>query len=212
MANVQSFENNPYQENTYIVYDETGECAIIDPGMYTAAEQNVVVNFIRYNNLKPVLLLNTHCHIDHVLGNKFVFDQYGLKPQFHIDELPVLEAVVAYAPMMGMRYEVSPLPDEYLAETGSVRFGNSELTLIFAPGHSPAHLCFYDKKDNILIGGDVLFRNSIGRTDLPGGNYALLIKNIREKLFTLPDDCIVYPGHGPETTIGFEKQTNPFLT
>jgi len=212
MANVQSFVNNPYQENTYIVYDETGECAIIDPGMYTAAEQNAVVNFIRDNHLKPVLLLNTHCHIDHVLGNKFVFDQYGLKPRFNIGESEVLEAVIAYAPMMGIRYEVSPLPDEYLTETGTIRFGNTELTLIFAPGHSPAHLCFYDKKANILIGGDVLFRNSIGRTDLPGGNFTLLVDNIEQKLFTLPDDCTVYPGHGPETTIGFEKQTNPFLT
>ncbi len=212
MATVQFFENNPYQENTYILYDETGECAIIDPGMYTASEQNAVVNFIRDKQLKPVLLLNTHCHIDHVLGNKFIFDQYGLKPRFHAGELPVLEAVVAYAPMMGIRYEVSPLPDEYLPETGTISFGNTGISLIFAPGHSPAHLCFYDKGSDIVIGGDVLFRNSIGRTDLPGGNHNQLIKNIEEKLFTLPDDCIVYPGHGPKTTIGFEKQTNPFLT
>lgn len=211
MATVQSFVNNPYQENTYLLFDETGECAIIDPGMYTAAEQNAVVAFIRDNNLKPTLLLNTHCHIDHVLGNKFVFDQYGLKPQFHEGESEVLGAVIAYAPSMGIRYEPSPLPDTYLPETGTVKFGDTELQLIFAPGHSPAHLCFYDKAANILIGGDVLFRNSIGRTDLPGGNYSTLIKNIEEKLFLLPDDCTVYPGHGPDTTIGYEKQTNPYL-
>ena len=211
MANVQSFVNNPYQENTYLLFDETGECAIIDPGVYTAAEQNAVVAFIKDNNLKPALLLNTHCHIDHVLGDKFVFDQYGLKPQFHEGESEVLAAVVAYAPSMGFRYDPSPLPDTYLPETGTVKFGNAELELIFAPGHSPAHLCFYDKAANILIGGDVLFRNSIGRTDLPGGNYSTLIKNIEEKLFLLPDDCTVYPGHGPETTIGYEKQTNPYL-
>ncbi len=211
MAKVQSFVNNPYQENTYILYDESGECAIIDPGMETASEQNAVVNFIRSNNLKPVLLLNTHCHIDHVLGNKFIFDQYGLKPQFHEGELPLLEAVAAYAPSMGIRYELSPLPDEYLPETGSIKFGRTELHLIFAPGHSPAHLCFYDKDANLLIGGDVLFRNSIGRTDLPGGSFTQLIDNIEQKLFLLPDDCTVYPGHGPETTIGYEKVTNPFL-
>ncbi|MEB0263775.1 MULTISPECIES: MBL fold metallo-hydrolase [unclassified Mucilaginibacter] len=211
MATVQSFVNNPYQENTYLLFDETGECAIIDPGMYTAAEQNTVTNFIKDNNLKPVLLLNTHCHIDHVLGNKFVFDQYGLKPQFHKGESDTLAAVVAYAPSMGLRYEPSPLPDTYLLETGTVKFGNTELELIFAPGHSPAHLCFYDKGANILIGGDVLFRNSIGRTDLPGGDFSTLVKNIEEKLFSLPDDCTVYPGHGPETTIGYEKQTNPYL-
>ncbi|HEY8783122.1 MAG TPA: MBL fold metallo-hydrolase [Mucilaginibacter sp.] len=211
MANIQSFTNNPYQENTYVLYDESGECAIIDPGMETAAEQNKVVNFIRDNHLKPVLLLNTHCHIDHVLGNKFIFDQYRLKPKFHKGELQLLEAVVAYAPSMGIRYEVSPLPDEYLPETGNVHFGNTELSLIFAPGHSPAHLCFYDKNGNILIAGDVLFRNSIGRTDLPGGSFTQLINNIKQKVLTLPDDCKVYPGHGPETTIGFEKQTNPFI-
>lgn len=205
------FENNPYQENTYILYDETGECAIIDPGMYTGEEQNAVVNFIKANNLKPILLLNTHCHIDHVLGNKFVFDQYGLKPQFHIGEQEIMDAVVAYAPAMGFRYDPSPLPEVYLPETGTVSFGNTTLELIFAPGHSPAHLCFYNRADNILVGGDVLFRHSIGRSDLPGGNLALLLKNIEEKLFTLPGDCTVYPGHGPETTIGYEKETNPFF-
>ncbi len=211
MASLKSFQNNPYQENTYILYDETGECAIIDPGMETAAEQNAVVNFIKTNNLKPVLLLNTHCHIDHVLGNKFTFDQYGLKPRLHRGELPVLEAVSAYAPSMGIRYELSPVPDVYLEETGTIHFGNTELGLVFAPGHSPAHLCFYDSKDNLLIGGDVLFRGSIGRTDLPGGNFKQLMENITTKLFALPDDCKVYPGHGPATSIGYEKQTNPFL-
>jgi hydroxyacylglutathione hydrolase len=211
MSTVKCFENNPYQENTYILYDESGECAIIDPGMYTAAEQNAVVNFIKANNLTPVLLLNTHCHIDHVLGNKFIFDQYGLKPQFNKGELEVLEAVVAYAPVMGFRYDVSPSPDVFLPVTGSITFGKTTLQLIFAPGHSPAHLCFYNEPAQLLIGGDVLFKGSIGRADLPGGNYNQLIKNIEDKLFTLPDTCTVYPGHGPETTIGFEKQHNPFF-
>ncbi len=208
---IQAFVNNPYQENTYILFDDSGECAIIDPGMYNAVEQNRVVDFIKEKQLKPVMLLNTHCHIDHVLGNKFVFDQYGLKPQFHQGEFSVLTAVPSYAPQMGMRYEPSPLPDYYLPETGMITFGNTELQLIFAPGHSPAHLCFYNNSDNILIGGDVLFKGSIGRTDLPGGDYDLLIHNINTKLFTLPDDCIVYPGHGSETTIGSEKRYNPFF-
>lgn len=212
MLQVKAFENNPYQENTYLVYDEDGQCAIIDPGMYTASEQNVVTNFIKQNNLTPVILLNTHCHIDHVLGNKFIFDQYGLKPQFHKGELEVLASIPGYAPQMGFRYEVSPIPDTYLPETGKVAIGSSEFELIFAPGHSPAHLCFYAPKENFLIGGDVLFRGSIGRSDLPGGNFKQLISNIETKLFALPDDCIVYPGHGPETTIGYEKQYNPFLT
>ena len=212
MLQLQAFTNNPYQENTYIVYDSTGDCAIIDPGMYTASEQNAVTGFIKANKLKPVLLLNTHCHIDHVLGNLFVFEQYGLKPQFHKGELDVLTMIPSYAPQMGMRYEVSPLPDTFLPETGSIKVGSGTLELIFAPGHSPAHLCFYAPEENFLVGGDVLFSNSIGRTDLPGGNYQLLIDNIEQKLFALPDNCVVYPGHGPETTIGYEKLHNPFLT
>jgi hydroxyacylglutathione hydrolase len=211
MIQIKQFMCNPYQENSYLLYDETGECVIIDPGMQTAAEQNELVNWIRERKLTPVLLLNTHCHIDHVFGNKFVFDNWSLKPQFHKGELPVLQAVPGYAPQMGMHYELSPEPEVFLAETGIVSFGNSELELIFAPGHSPAHLCFYAKADKFLIGGDVLFYNSIGRTDLPGGNHQQLLKNIREKLFVLPDDIKVYPGHGQPTSIGFEKKHNPFL-
>jgi hydroxyacylglutathione hydrolase len=212
MIQVKSFTCNPYQENTYLLFDETLECVIIDPGMYTGEEQNAVLKFIAENKLKPVLLLNTHCHIDHVLGNKFVYDTYGLLPQFHKGEEILLNSVVSYAPSMGIRYDVSPLPEVYLAESGTIEFGNSTLEIIFAPGHSPAHLCFYSKEDRFLIGGDVLFYQSIGRTDLPGGNHGQLIRNIKEKLFTLPDDCTVHPGHGPSTTIGFEKKHNPFLT
>ena len=211
MISLKKFTFNPYQENTYVLYDETGSCVIIDPGMYDGPEQNQLVNFIKEKNLKPELLLNTHCHIDHVLGNKFVFDNWSLKPQFHQGELYVLQAVASYAPQMGMHYELSPEPDTFLPETGTITFGNSKLELIFAPGHSPAHLCFYAKEENFLIGGDVLFYRSIGRTDLPGGNHQQLIKSIKENVFLLPDDCEVFPGHGPSTTIGFEKMNNPFL-
>ncbi|MEO8794567.1 MAG: MBL fold metallo-hydrolase [Daejeonella sp.] len=211
MIQIKSFTCNPYQENTYLLYDESKECVIIDPGMYSGDEQNAVLKFIAENKLKPVLLLNTHCHIDHVLGNKFIYDTYGLLPQFHEGEKPLLAAVVSYAPQMGIRYEVSPLPEIYLEESGHIEFGNSRLDFIFAPGHSPAHLCFYSKADKFVIGGDVLFYQSIGRTDLPGGNHDQLLKSIRENLFTLPDEVKVYPGHGPATTIGFEKVNNPFL-
>lgn len=198
-------------ENTYVLFDETNECVIIDPGMYDAAEQNIMVSFIKEKGLKPVLLLNTHCHYDHVFGNRFVYDQWGLKPQFHKGELYVLQAIPGYVPQMGLNYELSPEPEVFLPETGSVKFGNSQLDLIFAPGHSPAHLCFYAPADNFLIGGDVLFYSSIGRTDLPGGNHLQLINSIKNNLFILPDDCRVYPGHGQSTTIGFEKKHNPFL-
>ncbi|MHA4893939.1 MBL fold metallo-hydrolase [Pedobacter sp. PWIIR3] len=212
MIKIKKFTFNPIGENTYVLYDETNQCVIIDPGMYDGEEQNELVNFIKLEKLTPVLLLNTHCHYDHVFGNKFVFDNWGLKPQFHKGELVVLQAIASYLPAMGLRYDLSPEPEVFLPETGYVSFGKSTLELVFAPGHSPAHLCFYAKDDNFLIGGDVLFYNSIGRTDLPGGNHAQLINSIKNNLFKLPDDCEVYPGHGPATTIGFEKLHNPFLT
>jgi hydroxyacylglutathione hydrolase len=212
MINIKQFTFNAYQENTYVLFDETGECVIIDPGMYDGAEQNELVQFIVGATLKPVLLLNTHCHIDHVFGNKFVFDQWGLKPQFHQGELVVLQSIPGYAPQMGMSYELSPEPEVYLPESGEVHFGNSSLKLIFAPGHSPAHLCFYAEGDNFMIGGDVLFYGSIGRTDLPGGNYQQLITSIKENLFILPPETKVFPGHGKLTTIGYEQKHNPFLT
>lgn len=211
MINIKSFANNPYQENTYILYDETQTCVIIDPGMYTGAEQNAVVNFVKAQNLKPTLLLNTHCHIDHVLGNKFIFDTYGLKPQLHKNELPLLEAIPSYAPQQGFEYELSPSPEVFLPETGTINFGNSELEIIFAPGHSPGHVCFYSKKDGFLIGGDVLFYGSIGRTDLPGGNHAQLINSIKNNLMGLPDEVVVYAGHGGPTQIGYERLHNPYL-
>lgn len=211
MITLKQFTFNPYQENTYVLYDETGECVIIDPGMYDGSEQNILAGWIKETKLKPVLLLNTHCHLDHVFGNKFVFDNWGLKPQFHKGELYILQAVPGYAPQMGLNYELSPEPEVFLEETGTVTFGNSELELIFAPGHSPAHLCFYAKADGFIVGGDVLFYSSIGRTDLPGGNHQQLLDNIREKLFILPENVEVYPGHGQSTTIGYEKLNNPFL-
>lgn len=211
MIKIKQFTFNPVRENTYILFDETNDCVIIDPGMYDSDEQNIFYRFIKDNNLNPVLLLNTHCHYDHVFGNKFVFDNWSLKPQFHKGELIVLQSIPGYVPQMGLNYELSPEPEVFLPESGSMSFGSSVLELIFAPGHSPAHLCFYSRADNFLIGGDVLFYNSIGRTDLPGGNHSQLINSIRQNLFILPDDCEVFPGHGPATTIGFEKQHNPFL-
>jgi glyoxylase-like metal-dependent hydrolase (beta-lactamase superfamily II) len=212
MIYVQQFTNNPYQENTYILHDDTLNCVIIDPGMYTGAEQNVVVNFIKQNKLVPQLLLNTHCHIDHVLGNKFIFDTYSLKPQLHKKELELLQAIPSYAQQQGFfDYQLSPLPEVLLEETGIITFGNSELEIIFAPGHSPGHVCFYSKTDAFLIGGDVLFRNSIGRSDLPGGNHTQLIESITSKLMVLPDHIVVYAGHGISTTIGYEKSNNLYL-
>ncbi len=211
MIRIKSFVCNPYQENTYLLYDDDGATVIIDPGMYGPQEERRIAEFIDAHGLKPELLLNTHCHIDHVLGNRFIHETYGLLPQFHEGELPLLVEVQNYAPQMGIRYDLSPIAETFLPSSGTVSFGQNELTLLFAPGHSPAHLCFYSSADGFLIGGDVLFRNSIGRTDLPGGNHRQLLESISSTLYTLPDDTVVYPGHGPETTIGHEKGTNPFI-
>ncbi len=211
MLHVHSFVFNAFQENTYIVYDEMGLCAIFDPGMSNPKEEDTLVSFIEQNSLKPIALYNTHCHIDHVLGNRFLYEKYGLIPQFHEGEVPVLVAVENMAPMYGFRYETSPIPETFLVEGQTVTVGTHSLRLLFVPGHSPAHLCFYAAQEGFVIGGDVLFRNSIGRTDLPGGNHEQLLDNIRQKMYTLPDETVVYPGHGPSTTIGFEKETNPFV-
>ncbi len=211
MIQVKSFVFNPYQENTYVLYDDSGACVIIDPGMYGPAEENLFASFMEEKGLNPGLLLNTHCHIDHVLGNRYIYEQYGLLPQFHEGEVPLLVEVQHYAPQMGIRYDVSPIPESFLPAQGTVQWGQHQLELIFAPGHSPAHLCFYHSGQHFLIGGDVLFRNSIGRTDLPGGNHQQLLQSIRDRVYTLPDETVVYPGHGPETTVGYEKQTNPFV-
>ena len=202
---------NPFAENTYLLYDETKECVIVDPGCSTAAEKAKLKQFVEDNSLKVVKLLNTHCHIDHVLGNKFVADTYKVGLEMHEADLPTLRAIPAYAPNYGIVDYEEVLPSTFLAENDSVSFGNTTLKVIFAPGHAPGHIVFYDEKGKNLIAGDVLFQRSIGRTDLPGGDFDTLISSIKTKLFVLPDDVKVYPGHGPATTIGEEKRENPFL-
>lgn len=211
MIHIHSFVCNPYQENTYVLHDDDGVCAIIDPGMYGTAEEQALQEFIEENGLRPELLLNTHCHIDHVLGNHFIHEQYRLLPLFHENELPLLVEVQHYAPQMGLRYDVSPIGEQFLPESGTIGIGAEKLQLIFAPGHSPGHLCFYHQEQGLLIGGDVLFYNSIGRTDLPGGDHEQLLDSIRTNIYSLPDETVVYPGHGPQTTIGHEKHSNPFV-
>ena len=212
MSHVVSFTFNPFQENTYLVYDESGECIIFDPGCYQKEEKEQLAKEIEQRNLRPVRLINTHCHLDHVFGNYFVSNKYDLPLEIHKGEVTVLNAI----PMVANRYSI-PLPDpmieagRFITEGDIIEFGNTKLEAIFTPGHSPASLSFYCKKDAYLIAGDVLFYGSIGRTDLPGGDFDTLIGSIKQKLFPLGDDVKVYPGHGPSTTIGFEKQSNPFL-
>lgn len=208
---VTSFSFNAFPENTYLLHDETNECVIIDPGCYDKHEQEILAATIKEHNLKVTHLLNTHCHIDHVLGNKFVADTYQVPLAIHEADLPTLRAVPAYAPNYGfVRYQ-ELLPSVFFKEGEVIRFGKTELQILFTPGHAPGHVVFYHEPSQNLIGGDVLFQRSIGRTDLPGGNHTTLINSIKHKLFTLPDTVTVFPGHGLSTTIGEEKKYNPFL-
>jgi hydroxyacylglutathione hydrolase len=210
MIKVHKLTYNPFQENTYILSDDSHEAVIIDPGCYERAEQNHLVHYIEANNLKPVMLINTHCHIDHVLGNAFVAGEYNLPLGIHKEDLITLNSIPNYAHLYGFDgYQLSPEPAYFLAEGQEIKFGNSALKIIFGPGHAPGHVAFFSAEDKFVINGDILFKGSFGRVDLPGGNFQILKKTILEKMFALPDDTIVYCGHGPETTIGDEKKTNP---
>lgn len=208
---VKMFTFNAFQENTYVLYDETNECIIIDPGCSNRNEEDALVQFISENHLKPVKLVNTHCHIDHVLGNRFVADTYNLLLTSHPGEAETLFMQDHISGMYGMAYNKSPEITEFLEEGDTLAFGNTEMSVLFTPGHSPASISFYNKDTHDLIAGDVLFQGSIGRTDLPGGDYDTLISHIKNKFMMLPDDVIVYSGHGPSTTIGRERMSNPFL-
>jgi hydroxyacylglutathione hydrolase len=211
MITVKSFEFSPIQENTYLLYNEFNECIILDPGCYFDAEKEELVAFIEKKKLVPKKLINTHCHLDHVFGNKFIAEKYNLTLQMHENEKPVL----AFATTSGLMYNL-PFDNYegafiYLNEGEIIKLGNDELKILLTPGHSPGSISFYNEKDGFVISGDVLFRNSVGRSDLPGGNHEELIKSIKEKLMPLPDETTVYSGHGQPTTIGFEKRNNPYL-
>lgn len=208
---VSGFTFNAFSENTYLLHDATGQCAIIDSGCYSRAEQEALRSFIEAQNLQVVLLLNTHCHIDHVLGNQFVLDTYKVPFLIHEADAATLRSVPAYAPSYGFPAYSPAEPTGFLTPAEPVRFGDTELEVRFAPGHAPGHVVFYHAPTATVIGGDVLFQGSIGRTDLPGGDFDTLIQSIRTQLLTLPDEVTVYPGHGPATTIGAERRTNPFL-
>ncbi len=211
MLKVQSFTFSPIAENTYIVYHENGNCAIIDPGCYYDEEKENLAAFIESSQLKPVLLLNTHCHLDHVFGNKYVADNYGLVLHIHPEEKKLLD----FAPASGLMYNL-PFDNYdgeliYLKPGTSLQIGEDELEILHTPGHSPGSVTFYNKVGGFALSGDALFQGSIGRTDLPGGNFDTLINAIRTTLFTLPDETIIYSGHGDSTNIGNEKKFNPFL-
>ncbi|MFN0081205.1 MAG: MBL fold metallo-hydrolase [Ferruginibacter sp.] len=211
MLKIKSFKFSPIQENTYILYNELNECIIIDPGCYFDAEKDELVAFITAIQLTPKMLINTHCHLDHVFGNKLISEKYNLTLQLHENE----KAVLAFAPTSGLMYDMpfDNYTGDFIFLNGGdfIKLGDDELEVLLTPGHSPGSLSFYAAKDKFVISGDALFKNSIGRSDLPGGNHAQLIRSITENLLSLPEDTDVYSGHGPQTTIGAEKLNNPYL-
>jgi len=208
---VAQFTFNPFSENTFVLFDNSKQCAIVDPGCSNHAEQQELTAFIAQQGLTPVLLLNTHCHIDHVLGNAFVAKTYNLPLHLHQLELQTYADTGRWADMFGLMMEEMPKNQIFIDEPQQLTFGNTTLQVLFTPGHSIASVSFYESTTKQLIAGDVLFYQSIGRTDLPGGDFDVLANSIRTKLYTLPDETTVYCGHGPKTAIGFEKQHNPFV-
>ena len=211
MLTVKYFTFSPVQENTYVLYNAEKQCCIIDPGCYFGNERNELKDFISTASLTPQLLLNTHCHLDHVFGNEFVFTTYGTVLHLHEKEKPVLDLAPVYGKNWNLPFDHYRHDLVYLKAGDIIHIGDDQLKVLFAPGHSPGHVCFYCEAQQFVIGGDVLFRKSIGRTDLPGGDFEILINSIRQQLFVLPDSVTVYPGHGEPTTIGYEKLNNPFL-
>ncbi|HMN26131.1 MAG: MBL fold metallo-hydrolase [Ignavibacteriaceae bacterium] len=212
MIQIQKFTFNLFSENTFVIWDdESKECAIVDPGCSDVNEENELADFISEKKLSVKYLINTHCHIDHILGCEFVKQKYN--PVYYAPELdvPLIENAKMQAEMVGMDFSISILPDKYLTEEEELIIGKSKLKFLFTPGHTPGEFCIYIPEIKACITGDVLFYDSIGRTDLWGGNYDTLIKSINEKLLTLPDETVIFPGHGEQSTIGRERKFNPFL-
>ena len=211
MLHIKQFTFSPIQENTYLLWNDNNDAIIIDPGCYDGYEEEELKNFINTSGLKPKLLLNTHCHLDHVFGEKYVAETWGLVPHIHPKEQQMMRLAEASGIMYNLPFKSYVGPFNFLEEGDIIKIGTDELKVLFAPGHSPGHVCFYSESQGFVIGGDVLFSGSIGRTDLPMGNYETLITSIQTQLLSLPDATKVYSGHGPMTTIGKERLSNPFL-
>jgi hydroxyacylglutathione hydrolase len=211
MVNVKIFQFNPLQENTYVLYDDAKNAIIIDPGCYFDAEKDQLASFIEKNRLKPRLLLNTHCHLDHVFGNKFIHETYGLELHLHHLEERVLELSPSIGLMWNLPFDNYSGKFHFIQPGSILEWGGPVLQIIETPGHSPGSISFYQSEEELLIAGDVLFRESVGRTDLPGGDPNQLLRTISQTLYSLPNSTRVYSGHGIPTTIGHEKLYNPFV-
>lgn len=209
--NIKTFIFNPFQVNTYLLWNNDGSAFIIDPANSNSEEDEEIKNFCNEKNIKISHIILTHAHIDHILGCKYIKEQYGAKIMYHKDSSLFLQNASSYAQMFGLTISEVPKADLYLADNELIKLGSEELKIIYTPGHADGSICIYSSNYNSLFTGDVLFNQSIGRTDLQTGNFDLLINNINTKLLVLPDETVVYPGHGPTTTILDEKAHNPFL-
>ena len=208
---IKSFVFNAFYENTYLLSSSNLETLVLDPGCYEDFEKKELTDFIKTNKLKPIAIINTHCHIDHVLGNDYLKKLYNIPLWIPATEKNLLKSVSTYAPTMGIQDYQEAQPDKLLSEKDVITFGSKKLEILYAPGHSEGHLMFYHAADKSLMAGDVIFRESIGRTDLPGGNFKTLEESIKNQVYTLPEAVKIYPGHGPSTTVGHEKKHNPFV-
>ncbi len=210
MIYIQSFTFNTLAENTYLIYDDTKHCMVVDPGCYTSQEEEQLVSFIKKKKLIIKYLINTHCHIDHVVGNAFIKNKYQVPLSIHPLEKESLALVASYASMYDMENYISTIADVFLDPQQVISLGNYRWKILEVPGHSKGHIALYEEKNKVCISGDVLFENSIGRTDLPGGNHDILMRSIQHTLFLLDDCTKIYPGHGNATTIGKERKYNPW--
>ena len=211
MISIETFVFNPFMENTYLLFDHTGECIIVDAGCYEKEEKEELTDFISEKGLTPVRLVNTHCHVDHVLGLAFLKSRYDIPFSIHKLEKPLLHATETQGKVFGLVAGPAAVPDDFLEDGDRITFGESSLGAIHVPGHSPGSLVLYCREDAFMLSGDVLFSGSIGRSDLPGGDHETLVHSIHEKLMVLDPDTRVFPGHGPDTSIASERDSNPFL-
>jgi len=208
---IKQFVFNPFQENTYLLYDETGEAIIVDAGCYTPSEADEVKRFTDENKLTVKFLVNTHCHIDHILGINALQDIYNVDCFAHREELPTIQMAPKHAMMFGLVIDTVPKVEKTFDNGDELKFGNTTLKVIHTPGHTLGGVCLYSEKDKMLITGDTIFQGSIGRTDLGGGSFETIIESITNRLLTLPDDVVIFPGHGDSSTVGKERVSNPFL-
>jgi len=211
MIQIESFVFNTFMVNSYLLYDETGEAILVDAACYDDEETAQLSSFISAKKLKLVRNINTHCHIDHVLGNDYIAQTYGILPEYHAKSVPFFDTVKEIAQSFGFRIDRIPKPLRFIEDGAEIRWGNSSLKALYTPGHAEGSICLYNQSQGFVLTGDVLFKDTIGRTDLPTGDFNALMHSINTKLSALPDKTIVYPGHGPETTIGYEKLNNPFI-